>query len=108
MSYRTNLSGRFERINSAYLRDRANDTTDKRHIFYRTILDHDTYEAYLATVGNIKVNAPGFGDSKESITGRTEIFYTRRNKRVVDAPNWDTSIVLRRGRIAGRAGSTDF
>ncbi len=82
----TVLTGRFTRVDLSYLRARANNASDERRVFYKAMLDHQTYEAYLDAVGGIKVFAPTFGRGEEPITGRAEILYARRNHRIEDVP----------------------
>jgi hypothetical protein len=86
MPDRTILAGRFRRLDLAYLAARANNATHQRHIFYKAMLEHDTYEAYLKDVGNVKAFALTFGQGKVPITGRAEILYARRFRRIEDAP----------------------
>jgi len=84
MAYRTVLAGRYEVVDLPYLRRRANDKSDQRHVFYDAMLKHDSYEAYEAATDGIKVTAPTFGEGNASISGRDEILYARRNNRIAD------------------------
>jgi hypothetical protein len=80
-------SGRYAFANSDQIRRRAADTGDPRHIFYRAMLAHSTYEAYEADVGATKVVAPTpFG--QKTVTGHAEIVYARDRVRWIrDASN---------------------
>ena len=82
MTERTKLSGRFTRLHIAYLQQRAAKTSDPRHVFYRAMLETDTYEAYLAaTKGRTATTGNRIQDGTD---GRAEILYARRNRRIVD------------------------
>jgi hypothetical protein len=82
MSYGTPLSGRFTRKNLAHLSKRAGETYDARHVFYKAMLEHHTYEKYLEHVGELKVHVPTFKDGP--ISGRREMLYARQNGWIVD------------------------
>jgi len=82
MSYRTPLSGRFTRKNLAHLSKRAGETYDARHVFYKAMLEHHTYEKYLEHVGELKVHVPTFKDGP--ISGRREMLYARQNGWIVN------------------------
>lgn len=84
MRTRTTLTGRYERVNEAFLREKAN-RNDPRRIFYVAMLNCDTYEGYLAQVGQKLVEVSGFKDNP--ISGRREILYCRRNGWIQDAPS---------------------
>jgi hypothetical protein len=86
MGHRTILSGRFDRIDMSYLSQKANETGDQRHVFYKAMLEHDTYEAYEAAVAGIKIKVPTYRADRDPITGRDEILYARRNARIKDSP----------------------
>jgi hypothetical protein len=83
MPTRTRLSGRFVRLNEAFLRQRASERHDPRHVFYKAMLEVDTYEEYAAaTVGKLAET----GTRKvDATSGREEILYARRNKWIADA-----------------------
>ena len=83
MGTRTNLSGRYRLVKQAFLRQKAAAVEDPTHGFYEAMLRHDTYEAYLADVGRVTVEKPGF--KAGPVNGRDEILYCRRNGRIVDA-----------------------
>jgi len=85
MAYRTNISGSYEFIDLPYLRRRASNEKDQRHIFYKAMLSCNNYESYECAVNGIKVTAPTFGNGSAPITGRDEILYARRNHRIADA-----------------------
>jgi hypothetical protein len=78
----TSLSGRFGRKNIAHLNKRAEQISDPRHVFYKAMLKHRTYETYLEQVGEMKVNVPTFNSGP--ITGRREILYARYNGWIFD------------------------
>jgi hypothetical protein len=40
-----------------YLGKRAGEASDPRYVFDKAMLEHHTYEKYLAQVGELKVNA---------------------------------------------------
>ena len=61
-------------MNEVFLRKKANRRFDPRHKFYEAMLSNETYEAYLAAVG----------DNRGPFSGRGEIFYARRNGRIAD------------------------
>jgi len=85
MSERTLLRGKFTVLNAAHLRHRASLSSDPRHVFFRAMLETDTYEAYLAATRSIVATT---GDRKQDDTdGRSEILYARRNGWIADEPN---------------------
>ena len=79
---RTSLSGRYVRADEAFLRQQA-QRKDPRRVFYAAMLVHDTYEGYLADVGDTQVEIPDYKENP--ITGRMEILYCRRNGWIEDA-----------------------
>ncbi|HLY56432.1 MAG TPA: hypothetical protein VKS60_12800 [Stellaceae bacterium] len=84
MTTRTLLSGRYEIVNEALFREKAN-RDDPRRPFYAAMLANRAYEAYLAEVGHKAVEVPGY--KANPITGRMEILYCRRNGWIADAGN---------------------
>jgi hypothetical protein len=78
----TPLRGRFGRKDLTHLKKRQGETSDPRHVFYKAMLEHHTYEKYLADVGDLKVDVPTF--KAGPISGRGEILYTRRNGWIFD------------------------
>ncbi len=76
------LSGPFRRKNLTHLKKRAGKASDPRHLFYKAMLEHHTYEKYLDAVGAIKVDVPTFRAGP--ISGRGEILYARRNGWIFD------------------------
>jgi hypothetical protein len=76
MAARVVFSGRFKRVNEAFLRERANRKHDPRHIFYNAMLENDTYEAYEAEVGNKEVVVETFNPPR-LVNGHTEMWYAR-------------------------------
>jgi hypothetical protein len=85
MGKRTVLVGKYKRLDETYLRSRAANTDDERHIFYVAMLKYDNYEEYLADVGDIKVHAPTLNFGKTAITGKAEMIYCRTHARIADA-----------------------
>lgn len=79
----TDLRGHYRILDQAYLRGKANQKDDPRHIFYQAMLSNNTYEAYLAEVGQKSVEIDSYRQSR--VTGRMEILYARRNHRIADA-----------------------
>lgn len=78
---RTDLRGRYTRHNVEFLQKQA-QRGDPRDPFYQAMLKHDTYEAYLADVGQKKIELPG--RVVHAISGRMEILYARRNGWIKD------------------------
>jgi hypothetical protein len=76
MGKRANLTGRYRVLKEASLREKAKRTHDPRHRFYEAMLSNETYEAYLAAVG----------DNRGRFSSRTEILYARRNGWIIDDP----------------------
>ena len=56
--------------------ERAKRRFDPRHLFYEAMLSNETYEAYLAAVG----------DNRGPFSGRGEILYARSNGWIADDP----------------------
>jgi hypothetical protein len=79
---RTNLRGSYVRRGLDILTEKAN-RGDARDRFYRAMLRHETYEAYLADVGSVTVEISGY--KANPITGRMEILYARRRGWIRDA-----------------------
>lgn len=79
---RTDLRGRYTRHNVEFLQKQAR-RGDPRDPFYRAMLKHDTYEAYLADVGGVSVEIAHY--KQNPVTGRGEILYARRNAWIKDA-----------------------
>ena len=86
MRIRTHIEGPYRRNNVDFL-ERQAERNDPRKVFYRAMLRHGTYEAYLADVGQVAVEIPG--KKVNPITGRMEILYARRNGWIVDASQSD-------------------
>ena len=82
MRIRTHIRGPYHRNNVDFLEKQA-ERDDPRNVFYRAMLRHGTYEAYLADVGRVAVEVPD--KQVNPITGRMEILYARRNGWIVDA-----------------------
>jgi hypothetical protein len=75
------LTGRYKIVNVALLREKAS-RQDPRKRFYVSMLNNQTYEAYLAEVGQIEVEIAGY--KANPISGRMEILYCRRNGWIED------------------------
>jgi hypothetical protein len=84
MAPRMVFSGRFKRVNKAFLQERANRQHDPRHIFYKAMLEAETYEAYEAMVGNKEVLVETFNPPR-LINGHTEMWYARDSGWIEDA-----------------------
>lgn len=78
----TEITGRYRLVNDAYLREKANQSDDPRHVFYVAMLTSRTYEEYLARIANMKVSVASYKTGP--IDGRMEILYCRRNGRIAD------------------------
>ena len=76
------LIGNYEIVDFAYLQMKAN-ANDPRAQFARAVLENTSYSEYLAAVGNIMVDVPGF--KANPVTGRREILYFRRMGKIADA-----------------------
>ena len=76
------LTGRYTRVNEAFLRQRANRRDDPRHVFYAAMLANETYESYEAAVRGIEVVVPTY--KKGPITGHMEMLYARNSGWIVD------------------------
>lgn len=83
LSERKHLSGKYVRLNEAFLLEKANRHNDPRNVFYKAMLANDTYEAYLAAVRGIVVSVETY--KTRPIDGRREIFYARRSGWIADA-----------------------
>lgn len=79
----TLISGRYNIVNQAWLREKAAQKDDPRHIFYLAMLSECTYEGYLAAVGKKEVVVESY--KQGPISGRMEILYCRRRGWVVDS-----------------------
>jgi hypothetical protein len=84
MAARTVFSGRYVRVNEAFLRERANRESDPRRIFYEAMLSNDTYEAYEAEVGTTDVSVDTFRPPR-LVNGHTEMWYARDSGWIEDA-----------------------
>lgn len=84
MAPRIEFSGRFKRVNEAFLRERANRQDDPRKIFYKAMLRCETYEAYEAEVGNTEVLVETFNPPR-FVSGHTEMWYARDSGWIQDA-----------------------
>jgi hypothetical protein len=79
----TLLSGRFERVNTAWLQEKASRKRDPRWRFYEAMLQTETYERYFAATGDGAVT-PSTTRSGP-VTSRMEILYARRCGWIQDA-----------------------
>jgi len=82
MTTRTVLTGRYRLLNRALLQEKAN-RDDPRRAFYSAMLANETYEAYLAEVGQKEVSVESYKTGR--INGRMEILYCRRRHWIADA-----------------------
>ena len=79
----TELRGPYQVKNLEFISGKAGQADDPRNIFYKNMLECRSYEAYLASVGRVRVEIPGY--KAGPITGRMEILYARRNRWIADA-----------------------
>jgi hypothetical protein len=82
MITRTDLRGRYQVLNEAFLREKSH-RDDPRKPFYIAMLANRTYEGYLAEVGHKFVEVKGY--KANPISGRMEILYCRRRGWIADA-----------------------
>ncbi len=78
----TDIRGHYLILNEAFLREKANRSTDPRHKFYEAMLASRSYGEYLARVGRMEVEVPTFKTGP--INGRMEILYARRRRWIQD------------------------
>ena len=73
-------AGNYAIVDKAQLHERANRSGDPRNVFYKSMLDNRTYEAYEAAVRGIRVclETPMGTYEKRPVTGRAEFLYARR------------------------------
>jgi hypothetical protein len=79
----TEIRGNYRIVKAAFLREKAGRKDDPRHKFYEAMIDNETYEGYLAQVGQEQVSVPTYKTGP--INGRMEILYARRSGWIVDA-----------------------
>lgn len=84
MAERVHLTGRYRIIDRAFLTEKAS-RDDPRHIFYLAMLANNTYEGYLAEVGQKEVHAKTYQTGP--VNGRMEILYARRRRWLSDNPD---------------------
>jgi hypothetical protein len=77
MRRRTNITGRYRITKEAFLREKANRRFDPRHKFYEAMLSNETYEVYLAAVGENRNKVQYYMSSP--LSGRGEILYAQRS-----------------------------
>ena len=83
MASYTDLSGkRYRVLNGALLREKSQRLNDERHHFYVAMLNTNSYDKYLAQVGQRQIMRDGY--KANPITGRGEILYCRRNHWIED------------------------
>ena len=75
--------GNYVVVDQAFLREKANRTHDPRHVFYKAVLEHRSYEKYENAVRGIRISVPSFRTGP--ITGHMEIMYARRMGWIEDA-----------------------
>jgi hypothetical protein len=76
------LTGRYTRLNDAFLRQRASRVDDPRYVFCVAMSGNDTFEGYDAAVEGIQVLVPSY--KKGPINGRMELLYARRSGWIAD------------------------
>lgn len=77
------LTGRYQLKNRLRLLEKASRVDDPRHEFYAAILENNTYEGYLAQVGEKEVKVKTCKNGP--ISGRMEIRYAYKNGWIKDA-----------------------
>ncbi len=70
----SDLSGKYRIVNDHWLRKKAGDESDQRHVFYKAMLSCRTYEEYLARVGAISVQPE---TTAYVVTGEMEVRYCK-------------------------------
>lgn len=76
---RLEYTGRYVFANDDKLRERAARTNDPRHVFYRAMLTHSTYDDYEAEMGARVVMIPT-RRGQRPVTGHAEIRYARDDR----------------------------
>lgn len=73
-------TGGYKISDRAQLRDRANRRDDPRHVFYKALLESNSFEAYEAMIRGIQVSPDTLMGTyrKRPVTGRAEFLYARR------------------------------
>jgi hypothetical protein len=73
-------SGNYMISNILQLYNRANQNDDPRHVFYKAILNNETYEGYIYAVRGIAVSpdTPKGTYHKRPVIGHAEFLYARR------------------------------
>src|ERR1700730_12362379 len=79
VSPRLEYTGGYVFANHHKLRERAARTDDPRHIFYRAMLTHSTYDDYEADMGSRVVMVPT-RRGQRPVTGHAEIRYARDDR----------------------------
>ena len=55
MDFKNPLTGSYEKINMAFMHERANRRNDPRHKFYEAILSNNSFSQYYSEVGDLVV-----------------------------------------------------
>jgi hypothetical protein len=76
MARRLEYTGRYVFANNEKLRERAARLNDPRHIFYRAMLTHSTYEAYQAERGE-RIVMIATRRGQRPVSGHAEFRYAR-------------------------------
>jgi hypothetical protein len=82
MGDRIPLTGRFVRVEEAKLREKANRTHDPRHVFYREMLENDTYEDYENATCGVEVHPITY--RSRPVSGHREMIYVRNRRRWIE------------------------
>jgi hypothetical protein len=82
MAHRILLEGTFVRVEEAKLREKANRTHDPRHVFYRAMLENDTYEHYENATRGVEVYPITY--RSRPVTGHREMIYVRNRRRWIE------------------------
>jgi hypothetical protein len=60
MRFKQPLSGRYEKVNVTFMRERSQREDDPRKEFYKAILAYDDFASYYREVGHLDVFPPTF------------------------------------------------
>ncbi len=60
MRFKRPLTGSYEKINIAFMRERAQRESDPRNEFYKAILNNDNFAGYYNVAGEEDVHPPTF------------------------------------------------
>ena len=72
------FTGRFRILNNDWIRKKAEDEKDPRHVFYKAMQSARTYNQYYDLVGLVTVQPK---TTAYSVTGEMEMRYCRNQRR---------------------------